>query len=226
MEKSTEALTNMRKAASRRNRTPQNRVRVKNPSVVSTIWLLLIVALIATLKIVAQEATQSGQVQVGARAPLFVLKDQNDHEFSLETMLKKGPVALVFVRSVQWCSYCQLQTVQLSQNLEKVQAAGGQVAIVCYDPPEKVKRFAERTKVKIPILSDSDSKMIEAYGMRARTGAGDQIGSSQHGTFVIDQSGIICSKPYLTSFEGDEAVNALANALKDANAKKSKENKS
>src|SRR5262245_35483562 len=192
MEKSTEALTTMRKAPSLRNRTPQNRVRVKNSSMVSTIWLLLIVALIATLKIVAQEETaQPEQIRVGDRAPMFTLKDQNDREFSLETMLKKGPVALVFVRSVQWCSYCQLQTVQLSQNLEKVQAAGGQVAIVCYDSPEKVKRFAERTRVKIPVLSDSDSKMIEAYGMRARTGAGEQIGSSQHGTFVIDQSGII-----------------------------------
>ena len=220
MEKSTEALTKMHKAASLRNRKTQIRVRAKKSSLVSTIWVLLIAALIVTLRIVAQEATQSGQIQVGERAPLFALKDQNDREFSLETMLKKGSVALVFVRSVQWCSYCQLQTVQLSQNLEKVQAAGGQVAIVCYDAPEKVKRFAERTKVKIPILSDSDSKTIEAYGMRARTGWGDQIGSSQHGTFVIDQSGIIRSKPYLTSFEGDEAVNALARALKDANSRK------
>jgi len=218
MEKSTEALTKMRNAARLRNRTSQ--IRVKKSSRVSTIWALLIAALVVTLKIVAQEATQSGQIQVGERAPLFALKDQNDREFSLNAMLKKGPVALVFVRSVQWCSYCQLQTVPLSQNLEKVQAAGGQVAIVCYDAPEKVKRFAERTKVKIPILSDSDSKMIEAYGMRARIGGGDQRGSSQHGTFVIDQSGIIRSKPYLTSFEGDEAVNALASALKEVTTKK------
>ena len=225
MEKSTEALTKIRNVARLRNCKAQIRVRAKKSSLVSTIWVLLIAALIVTLKIVAQEATQPGQIQIGERAPMFTLKDQNDREFSLDAMLKKGPVALVFVRSVQWCSYCQLQTVQLSQNLEKVQAAGGQVAIVCYDAPEKVKRFAERTKVKIPILSDSDSKMIEAYGMRARTGAGDQIGSSQHGTFVIDQSGIVRSKPYLTSFEGDEAVNALANALKGANAQKSKENK-
>jgi peroxiredoxin len=221
MEKSTEALTKMRKAPSLRNRTPQSRVRVKNSSLISTIWVLLIVALIATLKIVAQEETaQPEQIRVGDRAPLFTLKDQNDREFSLQTMLKKGPVALVFVRSVQWCSYCQLQTVQLSQNLEKIQAAGGQAVMVCYDSPEKVKRFAERGKIKIPVLSDSDSKTIEAYGMRALSGAGEQLGSSKHGTFVIDQSGIVRSKPYLTSFEGEAAVDALTSALKEANAKK------
>jgi peroxiredoxin len=195
-------------------------MRVKKSSLVSTIWALLIAGLIVALKIVAQEAPQSKEILVGDRAPSFTLKDQNDRELSLESMLKKGPVALVFVRSVQWCSYCQLQTVQLSQNLEKVQAAGGQVAIVCYDAPEKVKRFAERGKIKIPVLSDSDSKTIEAYGMRARTGAGEQVGSSQHGTFVIDRSGIVRSKPYLTSFEGEGAVDALASALKDANTKK------
>jgi peroxiredoxin len=221
MEKSTEALTKMRKAQSLRNRTRQNRVRVKNSSVVSTIWLLLIAALIASLKIMAQEETsQPERIRVGDRAPMFTLKDQNDREFSLQTMLKKGPVALVFVRSVQWCSYCQLQTVQLSQNLEKIHAAGGQAVMVCYDSPEKVKRFAERGKIKIPVLSDSDSKTIEAYGMRALSGAGEQLGSSKHGTFVIDQSGIVRSKPYLTSFEGDEAVVALASALKEANTKK------
>jgi peroxiredoxin len=176
-------------------------------------------ALLATSsKVLGDAPTQPKQIAVGEPAPSFVLKDQNDREFSLQTMLKKGPVAMVFVRSVQWCSYCQLQTVQLSQNLEKIQAAGGQVVMVCYDAPEKVKRFAQRTKIKISVLSDSDSKTIEAYGMRAVSGTGEQLGSSQHGTFVIDRSGIVRSKPYLTSFEGDGVVDALANALKDANA--------
>jgi peroxiredoxin len=168
---------------------------------------------------VAQEAPRSGQIGIGQRAPLFALKDQHDREFSLETMLKKGPVAVVFVRSVAWCSYCQLQTVQLSRNLEKVQAAGGQVVVVCYDAPEKVKHFSERREIRIPILSDADSKTIEAYAMRAMAGSGEQLGSAQHGTFVIDQSGIVRSKPYLTSFEGDGVVDALASALKEAKAK-------
>jgi peroxiredoxin len=220
MEKSIEALTKMRKAPSLRNRTAQIRISARKSSRISAIWALLIAALIATLKIVAQEAPQPEQIRVGDRAPMFTLKDQNDHEFSLQTMLKKGPVALVFVRSVQWCAYCQLQTVQLSQNLEKIQAAGGQAVMVCYDSPEKVKRFAERGKIKIPVLSDSDSKTIEAYGMRALSGAGEQLGSAKHGTFVIDQSGIVRSKPYLTSFEGEGAVDALASALKEANTKK------
>ncbi len=196
-------------------------MRVKKLSMLSTICRpLLLAVLIATFKTVAQEAPQSRGIQVGDRAPLFTLKDQNDREFSLETLVKKGPVAVVFVRSVEWCSYCQLQTIQLSQHLEKIQSAGGQVVMVCYDAPEKVKRFAERRKINVPILSDSDSRTIEAYAMRAVSGSGQQLGSSQHGTFVIDGSGIVRSKPYLTSFEGDGAVDALTSALKDATKQK------
>jgi peroxiredoxin len=165
---------------------------------------------------VGGEPTQSGQIAVGDRAPLFVLKDQNDQEFSLEAMVKKGPAAVVFIRSIDWCAYCQLQTVQLSENLTRIQAAGGQVVMVCYDAPEKVKRFTRRRKIGIPILSDAGSKTIEAYAMRAVNGAGDQLGSAQHGTFVIDRSGIVRSKPYLMSFEGAAAVEALASALKQA----------
>lgn len=221
MANTSEELTNMRKDPTRPIHT--RRITLKKSPLVSILWALLIAALIVSLKTLAQDAKempQPNEIRVGNRAPLFTLKDQNDREFSLETVLKKGPVALVFVRSVQWCAYCQLQTVQLSRNLEKIQAAGGQVAVICYDAPEKVKRFSERGKIKIPILSDSGSKTISAYAMRAMSGAGEQVGSSQHGTFVIDQSGIVRSKPYLTSFEGDGVVDALASALKDANTTK------
>ena len=39
---------------------------------------------------------------VGQKAPAFTLKDQNDRDVSLELLLKKGPVALVFFRSADW----------------------------------------------------------------------------------------------------------------------------
>jgi peroxiredoxin len=192
-------------------------VRMKKLSRVDVVLGLGLAAFLAVgMEGITQGAPQPKQPGIGERAPLFTLKDQNDREFSLGKMVKKGPVAVVFIRSIEWCAYCQLQAVQLSENLEKIQAAGGQVVMLSYDPPAKVKRFAQRRKINIPLLSDSGSKTIEAYGMRALSGAGDQLGSAQHGSFVIDQSGVIRSKPYLTSFEGDAAVEMLASALKEA----------
>jgi peroxiredoxin len=174
------------------------------------------VVLAPGLRAVDAPVAPAREIAVGDRAPAFSLKDQNDREFSLEALLKKGPVAVVFIRSIDWCTYCQLQTVQLSENLPEIQATGGQVVVICYDAPEKVKRFSKRRKITLPVLSDVGSRTIDAYAMRALNGAGDQAGSAQHGTFVIDKSGIVRSKPYLTSFEGRAAVDALVNALKAA----------
>ena len=41
-------------------------------------------------------------LDVGQKAPAFTLKDQNDREVALDSLLKKGPVALVFYRSADW----------------------------------------------------------------------------------------------------------------------------
>src|SRR5438045_1467607 len=80
--------------------------------------------LVAGSKAFGETVMQPKEIDVGERAPLFALKDQNGREFSLAAMTKKSPVAVVFIRSIGWCSYCQLQTVQLSENLARLQAAG------------------------------------------------------------------------------------------------------
>jgi peroxiredoxin len=195
----------------------RTRVFMKKSSLYFLLRHLALMALLAaTLKASAQTAPPPAEIAIGEHAPSFTLKDQNDREISLDKLLKKGPVAVVFIRSVEWCVYCQLQTIQLTENLQEIQAAGGQVVIITYDAPEKVKRFTDARKLTVPILSDPGSKTIDAYAMRGLQASGDQVGSARHGTFVIDPGGIIRSKPYLTSFEGHAAVDALVGALKEA----------
>jgi cytochrome oxidase Cu insertion factor (SCO1/SenC/PrrC family) len=41
-------------------------------------------------------------LKAGEKAPEFKLKDQSGEERTLSTMLKDGPVALVFYRSASW----------------------------------------------------------------------------------------------------------------------------
>ena len=47
-------------------------------------------------------APEKTGLAVGQKAPAFTLKDQNDRDISLDALLKKGPVALVFHRSADW----------------------------------------------------------------------------------------------------------------------------
>jgi peroxiredoxin len=178
--------------------------------------LLAVALFLATPGARGQAIPQAHEITIGQRAPSFTLKDQNNREVSLDALLKKGPVAVVFIRSVEWCVYCQLQTIQLQRNLKEIETGGGQVVVITYDAPQKVKRFASRQKIAFPILSDPGSKTIDAYAMRSIQGTGDQAGASQHGTFIVDQSGIVRAKPYLTSFEEKSVVDALVNTLKEA----------
>jgi cytochrome oxidase Cu insertion factor (SCO1/SenC/PrrC family) len=60
-------------------------------------------ALIVTLSVTpACLGQQIPGLNVGTKAPAFKLKDQQGKEVSLETLLKKGKVALVFHRSAEW----------------------------------------------------------------------------------------------------------------------------
>ncbi|MDB6059345.1 MAG: putative peroxiredoxin [Verrucomicrobiales bacterium] len=154
---------------------------------------------------------------VGKPAPQFTLRDQNGNEISLAVLLKKGPVAVVFVRSADWCLYCKMQLAQIQRNLKEIESTGGQIVSISYDSTEKIRRFAGMRKISFPLLSDADSKTIDAYAMRDTD---SDNGSSNHGTFIVDQQGLIRAKPLVLNFSDRPAVDALVNALKAAKKEK------
>ena len=80
---------------------------------------------------------------IGHAGPAFVLVEQNGRKVSLEALLKKGPVAVVFHRSVDWCMYCKLQMVQLQRILKEIEAAGGQVVGISYDSVGDTQSFRQ-----------------------------------------------------------------------------------
>jgi peroxiredoxin len=164
-------------------------------------------------------------LEIGKKAPSFTLKDQNDNTVTLDALLRKGPVALVFLRSAEWCSYCQFQVIQIQQNIKEIESAGGTVVAISYDDPQKVKTFASRHKISMPILSDPDSKIIDAYHMRSQAASGHQEGCSKHGTFILDKNGVVRSKPYLVSTQPRPVVEALLGGLKEAQKSLSDPNK-
>jgi peroxiredoxin len=164
----------------------------------------------------AEEFPEKTGLPIGQAAPTFTLLEQNGKKVSLESLLKKGPVALVFHRSVDWCLYCKLQMVQLQRIRKEIEAAGGQVVGISYDPVEKLKRYADRSKITFPLLSDAGSKTIDAYDIRYKEASPEVSGFARHATFILDQKGIIRAKLFQLSYQERPAVDALINALKEA----------
>ena len=162
------------------------------------------------------ESTEQTGPEIGHRAPAFTLKDQNGKEVSLEKLLKKGPVALVFYRSADWCIYCKLQLVQLQRNLKEIETTGGQVVGISYDSAKILKRFSSKEEIAFPLLSDVGSKTIDAYDMRNKDAPKEWEGVASHGTFIIDQQGIVRAKLSLSGYEDRLVVDELVKALKQA----------
>ena len=179
--------------------------------------VLLVTGLFSTgLRAVDEASPEKTGLPIGQSAPAFSLTDQNGREISLESLLKKGPVAVVFHRSVDWCMYCKLQMVQLQRILKEIEAAGGQVVGISYDPVEKLKGYARRSKVTFPLLSDAGSKTIDVYDIRYKEAPPERSGFSRHATFIVDQKGVIRSKLFRLSYQERPAVDDLINALKEA----------
>ena len=181
------------------------------------LYLMTAVTLLTGSVVTQADPLVGAGLAIGQHAPAFLLTDQSGTNVSLATLLKQGPVALVFVRSASWCSVCKLRVLQLQRNLKAIEASGGHLAGISFDSAEAIKKFADREKVAFPMLSDAGSKTIDAYGMRNQE-SGD--GSAIHGIIIIDQNAIVRSKVFLTSREDSEVVAELTSALKAASSVK------
>ena len=72
--------------------------RTHLPAALSVCWLLLVCSVNAA----ESDAPEKTGLAIGRKAPTFTLKDQSNRDVSLDSLLKKGPVALVFYRSADW----------------------------------------------------------------------------------------------------------------------------
>jgi len=153
-------------------------------------------------------------LEVGAEAPEFALEDQAGKRHTLKELLEAGPVALVFYRSAGWCPFCKKQLIQLQKDLGAVRDSGIQIVGISYDEPRVLASFAEKAKIEFPLLSDPESKTIEAYHILNHEAKGKGEGIPLPGTFVIDQKGIIRAKLFLEGYRERHSTEALIEAAK------------
>lgn len=99
---------------------------------------------------------------VGAEAPMFKAKDQNDNQYDLKKALKKGPVVVLFYRG-QWCPACNMHLSQLQDSLQQIYAAGATVIAISPERNEYLRKTAEKTKATFTLLHDKDYKIEEGF---------------------------------------------------------------
>ncbi|MEU8297066.1 peroxiredoxin [Micromonospora sp. NPDC048909] len=126
-------------------------------------------------------------IEVGAEAPDFVLKDQNNQEVRLADFRGRRTVLLVFY-PLAFTGVCQGELCEVRDNLDEYVNDEVQVLTVSVDSVYSHKVWADREGYQFPMLADfwPHGAVAQAYGV-----FNDATGVANRGTFVIDKAGVV-----------------------------------
>jgi mycoredoxin-dependent peroxiredoxin len=124
---------------------------------------------------------------VGAPAPDFVLKDQNNQEVRLSSYAGRQAVLVVFY-PLAFTGTCQGELAGVQAGLADFQNDTVQVLTISVDSPYSHKVWADREGFAFPLLADfwPHGAVASAFGV-FNSGAG----FANRGTFLVDRSGTI-----------------------------------
>ena len=126
-------------------------------------------------------------LEVGASAPDFTLKDQNNQEVTLSSYRGAKNVLLVFY-PLAFTGTCQGELCKVRDELPKFENDDSAILAISVGPPPTHKIWAAEQGYAFPLLSDfwPHGAVAQAYGV-----FNDKAGFANRGTFVIDKDGIV-----------------------------------
>jgi len=164
-----------------------------------------------------------GKVKVGDTIPHNLgLKDQNGKTRSFSGLTGKKGLVLVFVRSAEWCPFCQKQLIELSKNNKKFTDLGYNIASVSYDAPKQIEKFVTKNKPKITMLSDPASESIRAFDILNTASAKGTMsyGIPHPGVYIIDDKKKVQAKFFESDYKKRPSVKTLIKKIKELNPPK------
>ncbi|MEM6554893.1 MAG: redoxin domain-containing protein [Pseudomonadota bacterium] len=105
-------------------------------------------------------------VEAGTMAPEFSAVTSAGEAVDLAGISGENGAVVVFSRSLDWCPFCKAQALELETVKADVEAAGWTMNVITYDTPEILAGFAAESELTYTFLSDTDSAMIDAFGLR------------------------------------------------------------
>jgi len=86
---------------------------------------------------------------------------------------------------------------------------------VSFDDPKVLTKFAKKQAITFPLLSDTDSRTIDAYGVRNLDVAGKRVDGIPHpGTFIVDRAGVIRAKLFHEGYKERHVSEQIIEAAK------------
>jgi peroxiredoxin Q/BCP len=128
------------------------------------------------------------RLEEGKAAPKFTLKDQDGEAVSLASF--KGRKVVVYFYPRDDTPGCTKEACQFNDNLRQFSNADVAILGISPDGDAAHTKFRTKYKLKFPLLSDPDKKVMEAYGaFGEKTLYGKKTVGVIRSTFLIDEAG-------------------------------------
>lgn len=132
----------------------------------------------------------SQRLEPGDTAPDFSLPDDTGATVSLGDFT--GRKVVVYFYPAAMTPGCTTQACDFTDSLDALQAAGVSVVGISPDKPEKLAKFRANDSLTVPLLSDADRSVMQAYGAYGEKKMyGKTVEGVIRSTFVVDEEGKI-----------------------------------
>lgn len=126
----------------------------------------------------------SKTLQLGDKAPIFELMDQDGNMINIGRMIGSKALVLYFYPK-DFTSGCTMEAHEFRDMHEQFLAGGAEVIGVSGDDVATHKRFAVEHELPFKLLADTDNKVRDMYGAWGIAHTAGRV------TFLIDRKGII-----------------------------------
>ncbi len=96
------------------------------------------------------------------KAPDVTLVDNDEKAVKLSELYKDQPLVVIFYRG-HWCPACDQHLSEFSKNVSQIEEKGAKVIAVTPETYENISKTRENTGLNIPIYSDSDGEIMDAF---------------------------------------------------------------
>ena len=137
-------------------------------------------------------------LEVGDKAPAFALKDQDGKTVRL-SQFKGRKVAVYFYPKADTPG-CTQQSCNMQDAMPSFKKLGIDVLGISPDAPAKQNKFADKYKLKFPLLADEDHGVAEAWGVWAQKSLyGRKFMGIVRSAFLVDEKGKLAGVFYKVS---------------------------
>lgn len=128
-------------------------------------------------------------IKQGDKLPPFELQNQDGKTVSDKNFA--GKKLVIFFYPQASTPTCTVEACNLTDNYEKLQAAGYQIIGVSADSIAKQKKFHEKFKMRFDLLADENGELLHKFGVwKEKTTFGKTYMGIVRTTFIFDENGI------------------------------------